>query len=307
MIVEKTPNYEILITNYYDYHEGFEILSPARKFVNWNTSVGALLLNPNIYFEIDEYGIKLAKFKYSIRIGNIILSGLYFRTPQKRNDVPVLNLYTNIYGTERTDKGYRDLHKKLFDDIGSERYISSFSADFTQAYATFDLDKMTISLVHDYNPDRGYTSLQIENRREYPELLVIEEKVQISKILVLETGIKIYGRYKENEKIRWRPDELQFYCQEVPAIWVDKSNNEIGFSDNTFSQRYFLTKIENIFIQNIYPAKCGGSSRLYITLKADGKRKEIFTATYSTFDKYACEISNLAGLKVIFGEEYPCD
>ncbi|WP_373514871.1 hypothetical protein [Persicitalea sp.] len=299
--------FEILNFNHQDYQEGFEVLCEPSLFINWNMVAGELLEKGDIYFEIDKYKKEFANFKSKIRIGNIIFDGLYFHKFQHRYDVPVLNFFADIVNVEETDKTYRILNKKLFDDVGSHRYRIYLPEDQTQVRSTFDLDKMILSLVYSYNSDCRYTILKIENKRDYSELLKNEEEVEISNALVLETEIEMYGNYKEDVKIKWRPDELNNFHQKAPVIWMDRSNNTIGFSDNLYSQRYFLSEIENIFIQNIYPAKCGGGSELYLFLKKDKQRKKIFSAPYSVFDKYAEELSNCTGLQVVFGKEYPCD
>lgn len=111
------PTYEVLNGNFKDYENGFEIQSPEKQFVSWETTYEELESNGSIIFKKSPYGQKVLKFKYPIRIGNIILKDFRSYFDNYRRDVPVLNFYTQCFDRFGTDKSYNDLKSILNNDI----------------------------------------------------------------------------------------------------------------------------------------------------------------------------------------------
>jgi len=302
------PTYEILSGNFNDYENGFEIQSTEKQFISWDTTYEELEQNENIVFEKSPYGQKISKFKHPIRIGNIILKDFSSYFDNSRTDSPILHFYTQCFDKKGTDKSYDDLKRVLNIDIKvDENRISYERSD--QKNMNYNFNGMNLSICYTYDSDwqfnGGYTSLTIENKRNYPDLLIdhnYEEKLEISAYLVLDGKIGISEDYKRSIKVKRRQRKVSDQFQEQTIIWRDDRNNKIGFSSNQFSQVYDKEEIKSFSIQNILPAKGSGSSYLEIVLEK--QKYAVLSESCHFFDKYADEIRNLTSKELTFGQEY---
>ena len=87
-------------------------------------------------------------------------------------------------------------------------------------------------------------------------------------------------------------------------IWVDRKNRKIGFADDNYCQVFEMDEIESLVIQNILPAKGGGSAYLGILLIDRKESYAILTGAQNEFDEYKDRISNLTNKQVKFTPEY---
>ncbi len=181
-----------------------------------------------------------------------------------------------------------------------------------QKNMNFNLNGMNLSICYTYDSEwqfnRGYTSLTIENKRTYQDFLIdnnYETKITISNYLILEGKIGISEDYKRNRKVKRRPQKIidQFNTQTV--IWTDDVNCTIGFSSGNFSQVYDREEIKSFCIQNILPAKGSGGSYLELILENQKNNYAIFSEHCHFFDKYSESIKKLTNKELIFGQEYP--
>lgn len=172
---EYEPSFSILKEKHNDYDKGFEIQSPQKQFISWATTYEELEKNTDVIFETSPFGQKISKFKYPIRIGNLILTDFSSYFDNGRTDVPVLHFYTQCYDRFGTDSSYNDLKSTLKRDIGLDEKKHSYER-IDQKNVNFDLNGMNLAICYTYDSDWqfncGYTSLSIENMRVYPNLLI---------------------------------------------------------------------------------------------------------------------------------------
>ena len=305
-----TPTFEILKYDDTDYNLGFEVQSQPKQFISWDTSYEELEKNKNTLFKKSPYGQKLLKFNAPVRIGNILLKDFSAYFENDRTDVPVLHFYTHCFNSIATDESYTQLKKILNKDLASSKMNNGYErAD--QKNINFNLKGMHLSICYTYDSDwhfnGGYTSLSIENKREYPELLrneSYEERMVISDFLLLNGNITISGDYRKNKRIKIRPKKINLQFKDKTIIWVDDKNKKIGFSSNNLAQLFDITEINSFCIQNILPAK--GSGGAYLEIITDNKKynHSIFYEACNFFDKYALKIEKVTGKKVVFAKEY---
>jgi len=295
---------------YKDYENGFEIHSPQKQFISWETTYEELEKNENTIFKESPYKQKILKFIYPIRIGNILLFDFSIYFDNKRTDVPVLHFYTHCFDKLGTDKSYNDLKNILKNDIKLSDHSGGYERN-DQKNIGFNLNGMKLSICYTYDGDwhynGGYTSLSIENHRDYPNFLIdsdYENKMIVSNYLILDGKIDISGDYKRNRKIKRRPKKLTEQFQSQTIIWIDDVNNKIGFSSNQFSQVYEKEEIKSFCIQNILPAKGSGGGNLEIILENQKYNFAVLTENCHFFDKYAEKIKELTNKELVFGEEY---
>lgn len=304
------PTFEILKSNYTDYNQGFEIQAKVKEFISWDTTYDKLEKSENIIFETSPYGQKVLKFKYPTRIGNIILNDFSSYFDNGRTDVAVLNYYTQCYNHLGTDKSYNDLKDILKKDISINEKTHNYERE-DQKHINFDLGGINLSICYTYDSDwlfnGGYTSLSIENKRHYDELLSnkkYEERIVISDFLKLDGNVRISEDYKRNKRVKRRPEQLNQQFENHSVIWIDNTNEKIGFSSNNFSQVFDINEIKLFHIQNILPAKGGGGSYLELIMENQKYNYSILTESCHFFDKYAKDIKKLTRKDVIFGKEY---
>lgn len=251
------PTYKILKGDFKDYHIGFEIQSPKKQFISWETTYEELEKIKDVFFETSPYGQKISKFKYPIRIGNIILNDFNSYFYNSRNDVPILKFYTHCFDFEGTDKSYIDLKAILVKDLDLNKEISNYERS-DQKYLNFNANDINLSICYTYNSDwqfnSGYTSLIIENKRLYPDFLVdknYEAKITISDYLILEGNIGISGDYKRNRRVKRRPQKVIEKFDNQALIWTDDVNFKIGFSSGNFSHVFDSKDIKS-FLYKIF-------------------------------------------------------
>jgi hypothetical protein len=307
---QQSPTYQILTTSYNDYAVGFEIQSPRKQFINWNTTYNELEKSEHVFFQKSSYNQNILKFKYPIRISNILLNDFGYYFDNKRKDVAVLNLYTHCFDNQGTDRSYDDLKETLKRDLNFDDKNYGYERD-DQKNIHFDFKGINLSICYTYDSDwqfnGGYTSLSIENRREYPELLMdidYEKRLIISEALVFEKNVRTPTDYKRHVRIKRRPKKISEVFNESAVIWVDGQNEKIGFSSNEFAQVFNTDEIESFCVQNVLPAKGSGGAYLEIVPNNGNHNYAVFNQACSFFDAYAEQIEKLTGKKVVFAEAY---
>jgi hypothetical protein len=305
--------YEILDGTYEDFAQGFVIQSPELEVFGWDTTYTSLKSNP--HFTIDESfsGNEIARCRYPVRIGNIILKEFWINLRTERPDAPVSYYYVECFDTTNTDKSYREIKERLLMDFPKDCRLGGYERN-DQNYVAFNLSGIRIELCYTYDSewqfDQGCTSLSVRNEREYPELLSdddYEKRLVVSEFVSLPESVSIAGHWRYDKRIKRRPPNLSHYSADGPVIWVDKENSKIGFADSQFSKVYELGEIERLTIFNTLPAKGGGRARLTLTLAENKGEEEVFVAECRGFDSHKDDIAALTGLEVTYGpEDHDC-
>lgn len=304
------PTYSLLNGDFNDYDKGFEIQSPQPQFIPWETTYKALEKNEAVYFATSPYGQKLLKYKYPIRIGNLLFNDLASYFDDVRKDAPVLEFHTDCFDKNGTDKSYNELKQVLVRDLGIDKNKAGYErADQNNIY--FNLSGISLSLCYTYDStwqyNGGYTLVSIKNLREYPAFLIdaaYEQEIVISNYLILPGSIYMPANYKINERVKRRAQKISDQFQDKTVIWIDDANNKIGFACDQFSQVYDKDEIKALGIQNVLPARGPGSGNLELILEQGINHYEIFTEKCHFFDAYAEKIKTLLQKELTFGEEY---
>ena len=101
-----------------DYTQGFEIQSPGKEFIAWDTTYAELAENRHVFLEESPYGQKILTFSFPVRVGNISLKNLRaYLDNQRRDDVPMLHFYADCYDEDNSHQSYFELKKALDEDI----------------------------------------------------------------------------------------------------------------------------------------------------------------------------------------------
>jgi len=298
-------NYSILKETHSAITEGFEIQSPEKEFIAWDLPLEELRTKNGVQIKPNAFGSKTLDFDYPVRIGSVILENMQAIIHKNREDIPVLHFHTKCYAATNTDQSYWELKNYFIEAVGLQLGRGWDRDD--QKNTPFELRGMNLSICYTYDSEygfeAGYTSLIIENNRDYPAVLVdemYEQKMAISDYQVLQNGIYIAGNYKKEAQIKRRPPKLTELCGEKPLIWRDDNNQKIGFANGRFAKIYEADKIEKIYIQNTLPARGAGRADLEILLQGEEHRRSIFSAFCRGFDDYAEKIETLTGKQVEF-------
>ena len=304
-----SSNYQLISDKVnHDYTKGIEIQSDNITFIDWDTIAKSYKNIEGIHYEQSPYDQTITKFNYPVRIGNVILNELT-AFENKRDDVPILHFYTQCYNDDSSDKSYFELRDQLIQDFGDKESYLGYERDDQKCYS-FNAEGMTISIVYTYDSEYGfeggYTSIEIKNKREYPELLIdseYEKKGQIDDYLYIDEEIETSSNYKFNPRIKQKFSKLNANMINKPIIWMDIKNDSIGFAYKKYYQVFKRSQIKSFSIQNVLPAKGSGGGYLQINL-SDNSYTNIFSGKCHIFDEYVKKISGLTGIQVSIAEEY---
>ncbi len=299
------PNYEVVNEPMTDLGDGFEIQSPEKEFVSWDMPLGTLRQKSFIEIKPNSFGSHTLSFKFPVRLGNLILNNLQTTLYKDREDMPLLTFSTSCFDESNTDRSYRDI-KQLFLDAVKTKNPSGYERK-DQKHTSFTIKGITFSITYTYDSEYGFesgdTSLTIANNREYNELLVnkdYEDKMEVSKYLILKKGIHFQGLYQRNSRIKRTPPKLELLCGGKPAIWLDNKNGKIGYAANGLAHILGSSEIVDIKIQNTLPAKGAGRADMELNLKTEEYNYAVFSGNCKDFDSYVDEIEKVTEKKVIF-------
>lgn len=304
----KPSTYRLTESEHSDYELGFEILAPKKSFIDWDTPYVELIKNPHAFIEKGPYNQKKLKFKYPVRIGNIVVTQLssYLNS---REDVPPLQFSAECIHESNTDKSYYELKERFFKDFTPENQHLKYEHESQNSFE-FDARGMTISILYSYETiwgfDRGDTSLGVKNMRDYPDLLIDEDyesKIEISEMLEISEPVKVSGHYKSSKRVKRRPPIIK---SEFTTVWIDKKNGKIGFADHLYSQVIDIDDIEYFTISNVQPARGSGGTTLRAQLKDESLKYNtvaLLYGKYQALDVFYDRIKWLTGLRVVMAPE----
>lgn len=302
------PTYKILKDKEYnDYADGFEIQSPEKCFIDWDTPHEVLAKHAQVHAAADS---NERTFSYPVRIGNIAIQELSFYKRGDREDAPVLYFSARCYDSTSSDESYEELKATLLSDFASKDHLLGYERQDQKSYS-FRASGMYLGLVYNYDSDwsteSGYTYFSVENRRDYPELLedkAYEATMEISEVLLLEGPINTSTDYRRNKRIKLRPAKLKEHYGEAPLLWLDRKNGKIGFAASYYCQVFDAAAIKKLVIQNILPAKGPGGAYLEVSFTDDSYNYSVLTGDSYVFDRYQASLQTLTGKEVSFASEY---
>ncbi len=302
--------YEILDTNYNDYHLGFEVQSPEKEFISWDKTYAEILALPCVergnamysYWEIDYH----CAFKYPVRVGNLLLKYLGFDCrSNQRHDVAVQSYRFMI------DKPYCIELKELTQIKNILTKHLEEQSGMLYYEIGFDFQAENDILYHFYYWQKSKRlSFEIINRREYPHLLLnenYENKMQISDYLVFD-GKGFYSdnfNYKGNASVKRRPPLLTEKFGEKPVLWSDRENNILGIANEKFANFIAFDQIESVSYERMLPAKGGGGDFFHIKLKGEKYNIGLFSLNCRACNyQLARSIERIFGKTLMFNGEY---
>lgn len=279
-------SFSIINENIYsDLHLGFEIQSPNKEFISWDTTYNELMSNPFIDVEFPtEYGMYYIRFKYPVRIGNVIFRDLdIVLSENHRSDIAILEYSVIINHCKGED--YELLEKQFPSEL---------------AEILFKI----------YHPSAEELIFCIINFRDYTHLLLdaeYENNMEVSEYMTFRKEVEFYINYKYYKQVRRYPPLLERLTDSSPALWRDDKNGYLGIAAEKYSIKYPINQIERIEIERVFPAKGLGGDYFRVILKDKEYHQTQLYAPCYFFDQYIGKISALTGKKAeIVGFYYDC-
>lgn len=300
-------NYRVLDSWHDDYEKGFELQSPDKAFIDWDTPYKEVMQPEYVFFEGTPYQNSVGKFRYPIRVGNLILEdAIFFKN--ENHDAPVLHFYAQCFDKTSTERSYNELKELFINDFAVRDQDLAYERRDQKNYS-FKAGGISFNIVYtfdsDWQFDGGYTSLQIRNNRNYPSLWIdkeYEKNISVDTILQLPEAISTPKDVKADARIKRRPPQLPKHGP--PVIWVDRKNKVIGFSDQAHALKFDENEVTAMSIQNVLPAKGPGGAYLEVILP-DKRHLTVFYGKCYVFDAFKDRIADLLQKKeVIEGMPY---
>jgi hypothetical protein len=304
---KESPTSFSIINNYKDdLKYGFEILSPQREFIKWETTFEALCRNKNTYLKITEHGHKLLYFHYPVRVENIVINNCHVGSNNYRLDIPIQSLSCRCYLENEGIKSYRLLKKALFEAFGESNHFYERKDANHYSNKTEEIE-ISITYWHEkeYQVESFYTVLCIRNERLYPNLTLNKEYDNIISIdidLVFDNEFIINKDYMKYSQVKERPKKITERFNDKAVLWNDQKNGLLGFSINDTCLLFQKSEIKSISILNIRPARWGNSCSLIIDLK-DNRKVIAFSGKYKELDSYISKIRETTEMDLILEEK----
>jgi len=303
----RTPTYQLLPGTWDDYAQGFEVQSPRKQMISWDTPREEELLLKN--FSTRQFGdSQRLTALHPVRIGSILLHGFASPPTNGRSDAPLLRYFANCYHKSSSDISYRNLKARMMRDFPAYALNTEHRGSYNLSFSA-DLQGMRFSISYHYDSpysfEGGYTLFSVENRREYPKLLdnsAYESVMEVSSFLLITEEVSTGHQYRQNSTIKRRPSALP---GNKAVVWADERNAVLGFADAGFCQTFPLADIEELRIQNVLPAKGPGGGYLSVALRgAPDKAYAVMKGKCRVFDRYAAQLQRLTGRPLRFAPEW---
>lgn len=300
---KKAANYSFLPDHYTDFMEGFEVQSPLKLFISWDTTYEELLTKQVGELTINDFETSVFKFDYPVRMGRLLINELFIYWDNNRKDVPIQHYTVDLYDSTNTDRSYTEIRDEWLVDSPMNLDENGYERE-DQKYLTFTFGEISLSICYTYDVewafDSGSTSLSIENRREYTDLYTLNERyvMDSNRRLIFNTSYEIIEDYRKNRHVKENPVKINRSLQQKNSLWIDKINGVMGFSGIEKALIYPIENVEKISFYNTQPAKGGGYSYFSVHLKEAHFEEHVFCGECFEFDSYAEAIALLTGIKV---------
>ncbi|MGJ1385657.1 hypothetical protein ACR782_05615 [Sphingobacterium spiritivorum] len=314
--LKKYPrNYSILQQgDVADYTDGFEVMTSAPLFVSWDTSYDELATLNVGHIEKSDYDINVFVFDYPVRIGNMVVEGLEAYYDNERTDIAVQHYISALYNETHTDTSYYEIKAEWMQHIPIDVDACGYERD-DQKHLTFDIEDVWLSISYTYDTEEGYddgsTSLSIQNKRSYPDLLdhpdYTDDHISIDTHIPFNSVYEIVEDYRKNINVVALPSLIRKTLDNKSGIWLDKNNGKIGFAGEEMCLIYNVHDIKRICFYNLLPAKGPGYASFEVQLKDKEHTDTVFYGDCYAFDRYADQLREVFGLEVYIPEaDYNC-
>lgn len=302
-------NYQFLAGDFQDGDFGYEIYSEPKQMLSWETTYEELEKQGFIEFYVSSFDTLYARFKYPVRVEDILIDQLELYVNNVITNRPVQEFYVNLYDETNSDLSYKELRDFWLDedidvdDFGWERddqcYLRFQFAEGIAASICYTYDDVS-------NYSDGSTSLHFYNERSYEYFLDnknYEKIIEVSELLPFDRSIEINLNHIENDSIKHIPIMIKNLLMENSGIWFDRKNQKVGFSGTDTALILNNENIKSFTVINYLPGRGPGYSQLTVKTK-DAENLNIFTAETHFFDSFVQPLGQLTGKVVNVPEAY---
>lgn len=116
-------NYQFLEGDFQDGDFGYEIYTEPKQMLSWDTTYEELETKGYIENYTSSYSTQYAKFKYPVRVENILINQLELYVDNVIRNRPIQEYYVDLYDNTLSDQSYKELRDFWLDeDIDVDDY-----------------------------------------------------------------------------------------------------------------------------------------------------------------------------------------
>lgn len=302
-------NYQFLEGDFQDGDFGYEIYTEPKQMLSWDSTYEELDTKGYIEYYTSSYGTQYARFKYPVRVEDILINRLELYVDNVIRNRPIQEFYVDLYDNTLSDQSYKELRDFWLDedidvdDFGWERE--------DQCYLRFQFaEGIAASIRYDYDDESTYsdgsTSLHFYNERSYEHFLINEDYekiIEFSELLTFDKSLEINLNHMENDSIKHIPIMIKNLLRDNSGIWFDRKNQKVGFSGTDTALILNNENIKSFTVINYLPSRGPGYSQLKVETKNE-ENLDIFTADTHFFDSYVQPLREITGKVVNTPEAY---
>ena len=302
-------NYQFLEGDFQDGDFGYEIYTEPKQMLSWDSTYEELDTKGYIEYYTSNYGTQYARFKYPVRVEDILINQLELYVDNVIRNRPIQEYYVDLYDNTLSDQSYKELRDFWLDedidvdDFGWERE--------DQCYLRFQFaEGIAASIRYDYDDESTYsdgsTSLHFYNERSYEHFLINEDYekiIEFSELLTFDKSLEINLNHMENDSIKHIPIMIKNLLRDNGGIWFDRKNQKVGFSGTDTALILNNENIKSFTVINYLPSRGPGYSQLKVETKNE-ENLDIFTADTHFFDSYVQPLREITGKVVNTPEAY---
>lgn len=288
---KKAKNRQCYLFNqeHFDLSDGYEVLSSPPIFLGWDTT----------YAELERLGIcRIVReekvddlvyyyFLYPVRLGSLIIEGLYARHCEwiDKDKMSVVRFYHYDFIDESEILMIKNTLIKSVAHYPNTA-VKVVNPNFNGKNHTFyislkgiEFDRFSFSLSFDIRNNRDFAG--IRQNQDY------ETVINIDRLLLLDKHICINADYKKSKYIKRIPPKLVEQYPAKPLVWQDDVNGVVGIADWQNAVIIPKQKLKRVVLFVARPAK--GSGYSILRLDIDDEKFDLYKSKYN--DRKIVEIS----------------
>ncbi len=265
---------------------GFEVQAPEKCFISWDATHEEVAALPFVRLGGDGKSGYTQFFTVPVRIGAVRLEHLCF--PPGRSDLAV-----QYYSMQcKNPRGHEKEYERLKQQLSMEWRLESDVPDSRRCY--FSQEGLFLEL--SYWTEKGFIfsgnawlNLSIENRREYPNLLLDEaneKKMHVSDCLILDEAFDWMISYKRDACVKRRPPLIASRFGDKTVFWRDDVNRVFGIAAGAFSVSFPLDSIDCVQLERLFPAKGSGGDFFCVKQLGEPDWRPVIRFASEALDKY---------------------
>jgi len=306
------PKNYAIVDSSIGFEKGIIVSKPVEALIDWDLPADKLNTFDSVELISNEYNQQCFRFLGPVRIGNIEVDELYAHLG-KRIDAPILYYSAKLRHDQGDDRSYFNA-KESIDNMKRPDDHYELPERAHENVLTWVRDGMRLRLVYWYDStfafgyESCYTSLTINNNREYPSLYENEDKLTKSSIQALyvfdKKVVHSRGDYRSDSSIKEKPTLIREMSDGFPCIWINRNKDTVAFAGAKFCQEFDLNQVISLHLQNVYPAKGSGGSSLLLSLEGTEGKQHVMTGEYQDFDEHIGRIEEALSINIIIEKEY---